>query len=84
MADSEMELSAPGDFTDPHLLLGASPALLEGKLQRGGIGTGMPYWVPVFTEVEIDALIAYLYQLAMETNRILSSRFEHYQPAVVL
>ena len=68
MADSEMGLSAPGDFTDPHLLLGASPALLEGKILRGGMGTGMPYWGPVFTEEEIDSLIAYLYQFAMETN----------------
>lgn len=70
MAESEMGLSAPGDFTDPHLLLGASPALLEGKILRGGMGTGMPYWGPVFTEEEIDSLIAYLYQFAMETNAV--------------
>ena len=56
----------PGDFTDPRLLLGASPALLEGKMLRGGMGTGMPYWGPIFTEDEIDALIAYLYQFALE------------------
>ncbi len=68
MADSEMGLSAPGDFTDPQLLLGASPALLEGKILRGGMGTGMPYWGPVFTKEEIDSLIAYLYQFAMEIN----------------
>ena len=68
MVESEMGLSAPGDFTDPQLLLGASPALLEGKILRGGMGTGMPYWGPVLTEEEIDALIAYLYQFAMETN----------------
>jgi mono/diheme cytochrome c family protein/plastocyanin len=68
MAESEMGLSAPGDFTDPHLLLGASPALLEGKILRGGMGTGMPYWGPIFTENEIDALITYLYQFAMDTN----------------
>lgn len=68
MAESEMGLSAPGDFTDPKLLLGASPALLEGKLLRGGMGTGMPYWGPIFTEEEMDALIAYLYQFAMDTD----------------
>jgi len=66
MAWSEMGLSAPGDFTDPHLLLGASPALLEGKILRGGMGTGMPYWGPIFTDDEIDGLIAYLYQFALE------------------
>jgi hypothetical protein len=32
------------------------------------MGTGMPYWGPVFTEEEIDSLIVYLYQFAMETN----------------
>lgn len=68
MAESEMGLSAPGDFTDPHLLLGASPALLEGKILRGGMGTDMPYRGPVFTENEIDALIAYLFQFAMDTD----------------
>lgn len=66
MAESEMGLSAPGDFTDPPLLLGASPALLEGKILRGGMGTGMPYWGPIFTQDEIDALIAYLYQFALK------------------
>jgi len=66
MAESEIGLSAPGDFTDPHLLLGASPALLEGKILRGGMGTGMPYWGPVLTGDEIDALIAYLYLFALE------------------
>ena len=66
MAESEMGLSAPGDFTDPRLLLGASPALLEGKMLRGGMGTGMPYWGPIFTDEEMDALIAYMYRFTME------------------
>lgn len=51
------------DFTDPVRMLGASPALLEGKIIRGGMGTGMPYWGPIFTQNEIDALVAYLYTL---------------------
>lgn len=56
-----MGLAAPPDFTDPRGLLGASPALLEGKLMRGGMGTGMPYWGPIFTQAQLDALVAYLY-----------------------
>ena len=60
----EHGLSNPPDFTDPRILLGASPALLEGKLLRGGMGTGMPYWGPIFTEEELDALIGYLYTFA--------------------
>jgi mono/diheme cytochrome c family protein len=65
-AQGNMRLSAPPDFTDPHLLLGASPALLEGKMLRGGMGTGMPYWGPIFTQDQMDAVIAYLYNFAMK------------------
>jgi mono/diheme cytochrome c family protein/plastocyanin len=60
----DMRLSAPPDFTDPRNLLGASPAQLEGKMLRGGMGTGMPYWGPIFTPTQMDALIAYLYTFA--------------------
>ncbi len=54
----------PPDFTDPRVLLGASPALLEGKIIRGGMGTGMPYWGSILTQKQIDAVISYLYTLA--------------------
>jgi mono/diheme cytochrome c family protein/plastocyanin len=51
----------PKDFTDPRSMLGASPALLQGKIIRGGMGTGMPYWGPIFTEEQTWALVAYLW-----------------------
>jgi mono/diheme cytochrome c family protein len=54
-------LKAPADFTDPSKMLGASPALLQGKILRGGMGTGMPYWGPIFTEDQIWALVDTLY-----------------------
>ncbi len=57
-------LVSPPDFTEPSHLLGASPALLEGKIIRGGMGTGMPYWGPIFTSQQIDALVGYLYSFA--------------------
>jgi mono/diheme cytochrome c family protein/plastocyanin len=57
-------LFSPPDFTDPKNLLGASPALLEGKIIRGGMGTGMPYWGPIFTPQQIEALVSYLYNFA--------------------
>ena len=60
-------LVRPPDFSDPNNLLGASPALLEGKIIRGGMGTGMPYWGPIFTDEEIDALVSYLYTFAWRT-----------------
>jgi len=54
-------LKTPVDFTDPANMLGASPAILQGKIVRGGMGTGMPYWGPIFTEEQIWALVDYLW-----------------------
>jgi mono/diheme cytochrome c family protein len=44
-------------------ILGASPALLQGKILRGGMGTGMPMWGSIFTEEQIWDLVAYIYSL---------------------
>lgn len=59
-------LAAPTDFTDPGHMLGASPALLQGKIMRGGMGTGMPYWGPVFTEEQVWALVDSLWTFQFE------------------
>jgi mono/diheme cytochrome c family protein/plastocyanin len=58
----------PSDFTDPNHMLSTSPAHLQGKIIRGGMGTGMPYWGPIFTEDQTRALVAYLwtYQFNLE------------------
>jgi mono/diheme cytochrome c family protein len=53
--------TAPASFADPATMLGASPALLHGKILRGGMGTGMPYFGPVFTEEQIWRLVDYLW-----------------------
>lgn len=50
----------PADFTRPDLL-GASPVLLHGKIVRGGMGTQMPYWGPIFTDAQVWALVDHLY-----------------------
>jgi mono/diheme cytochrome c family protein len=55
------ETVAPIDFTDAQNMLGASQAILEGKIIRGGMGTGMPYWGPILTNEQIQALIDYLW-----------------------
>jgi mono/diheme cytochrome c family protein/plastocyanin len=60
------ELKTPTDFTDPDTMLGASPALLQGKIIRGGMGTGMPYWGPIFTEDQIWAIVNYLYSFQFD------------------
>ena len=62
----DMMMQTPVDFTDPKRLLGASPALLQGKILRGGMGTGMPMWGSIFSEDQIWDLIAYLYSFQFE------------------
>lgn len=62
-------LQAPADFTDPQQMLGASSALLQGKIIRGGMGTGMPYWGPVFTEQDTWDLTAFLWAIQFEFDR---------------
>jgi mono/diheme cytochrome c family protein len=48
------------DFTNPNLL-GASNVLLQGKIIRGGMGTGMPAWGSVYAKEELAALLAHLW-----------------------
>lgn len=62
----DMMMQSPVDFTDPARMLGASPALLQGKILRGGMGTGMPMWGSIFTEEQIWDLIAYIYSFQFE------------------
>lgn len=62
----EMKMRSPANFTDPKRMLGASPALLQGKILRGGMGTGMPMWGSIFTEKQIWDLIAYIYSFQFE------------------
>ena len=61
MAATSMSMQRPANFTDPARLLSASPALLQGKILRGGMGTGMPSWGPILTEDQTWDLVAYLY-----------------------
>ena len=56
----------PTNFTNPATMLGAPPALLQGKVLRGGMGTGMPYWGPVFSDPQLQALTDYLWAFQME------------------
>ncbi|GAB4473981.1 MAG: hypothetical protein Kow0088_09690 [Anaerolineales bacterium] len=61
-----MTMKKPTDFTDPRQMLGASPALLQGKILRGGMGTGMPMFGAIFTDEQIWDLVAYLYTFQFE------------------
>jgi cytochrome c oxidase subunit 2 len=59
----------PADFTDRRTMLGASAALLEGKVLRGGMGTGMPNWGPLLTDDQVRALVAYLWTFTFAEYR---------------
>ncbi len=50
----------PANFTDAVAMLAASDALLQGKLLRGGMGTGMPEFGSLYSDEELWAVIAYL------------------------
>jgi plastocyanin len=60
-AGTNMMVQRPADFTDASRILGASPALLQGKILRGGMGTGMPAWGHIFTEEQTWKLVAAIY-----------------------
>ena len=65
-ADFGHATQPPTDFTDAGQLMGASPALLHGKIIRGGMGTGMPYWGPIFTDEQSWAVVDYLWSFVFE------------------
>jgi mono/diheme cytochrome c family protein/plastocyanin len=65
----DMVMQSPVDFTDQRRMLGASPALLQGKILRGGMGTGMPMWGSIFTEEQTWDLVAYLYTFQFEYKK---------------
>ncbi len=64
-ADALVEQGIMGDgpaaFTDPAGMLGATGDILYGKIQRGGMGTGMPGFGTVFTREQSAALVSYLW-----------------------
>jgi mono/diheme cytochrome c family protein/plastocyanin len=66
-AEGSHDLKAPAKLNDPASMLGASPAILHGKISRGGMGTGMPYWGPILTDRQIWALVSYLWSFTLGT-----------------
>jgi plastocyanin len=66
MSHREHDMTGPSDFTDPRKMLGASSAVLHGKMVRGGMGTGMPYWGAIFTDDQLWSLVDYLWAFQFE------------------
>ncbi|MHB1131048.1 MAG: c-type cytochrome [Chloroflexota bacterium] len=54
------EPRGPIDFTDGTRLLSASDVLLQGKVLRGGMGTGMPEWGSLYSDDDLWAVVTYL------------------------
>jgi mono/diheme cytochrome c family protein len=52
--------AGPTDFTDAGPRLARSDAFLQGKLLRGGMGTGMPEFGSLYTDEELWAMVSYL------------------------
>ncbi len=58
--------SGPTDFTDSSEMLGASDALLQGKILRGGMGTGMPEWGSLYSAQDMWDVVAFLRTFTFE------------------
>ncbi|MFV1948451.1 MAG: c-type cytochrome [Anaerolineales bacterium] len=54
-------LSPPADFTYPEQMLASSSVILQGKIIRGGMGTGMPNFGPILTEERIWSLVNFIW-----------------------
>ncbi len=59
-------LETPTNFQELNHMLAASSALLQGKIIRGGMGTGMPSWGLIYAEAQTWALIDYLWTFVFD------------------
>ena len=59
----------PADFTNLRRLAGLSDAQLQGKLLRGGMGTGMPEFGSLYSDDDEWAVIAFVRGFAMDSTR---------------
>jgi mono/diheme cytochrome c family protein len=59
----------PADFTDASQLLGASDVLLQGKILRGGMGTGMPEWRSLYSDQDMWDVIGFIRSFVFDYGR---------------
>lgn len=52
--------AGPADFTDARRILSASDVVLQGKLLRGGMGTGMPEFGSLYSDDELWLMVSYV------------------------
>lgn len=58
--DAPGMVRGPANFTDAAQILGANDAFLQGKVLRGGMGTGMPEWGSLYSDQELWDVVAFL------------------------
>lgn len=56
----------PQNFTDASQMMSASDILLQGKIIRGGMGTGMPEFGSLYTEQDLWDVIGYIRSFAFD------------------
>lgn len=56
----------PANFTDASQMLGASDVLLQGKILRGGMGTGMPEWGSLYSEQDMWDVVSFIRSLVFD------------------
>jgi mono/diheme cytochrome c family protein/plastocyanin len=56
----------PAAFAEPGTMLGGSGEVYYAKLRRGGMGTGMPSFGPIFTPEETWLLVDYLWTFVFD------------------
>ncbi|NIS81094.1 MAG: c-type cytochrome [Anaerolineales bacterium] len=54
------------DFTDFERMAEANTIILEGKIIRGGMGTGMPYWGAILEPQDIGALVNAIWRMTFD------------------
>lgn len=64
-----MGIEAPTSFLQPEHLLESKPAIVQGLILRGGMGTGMPMWGTIFTDEQSWDVVAYLYSFQIAYHR---------------
>ena len=58
----------PTAFADPQVMLGGASDIYYAKLRRGGMGTSMPSFGPIFSPDETWLLVDYLWTFIFPPN----------------
>jgi plastocyanin/mono/diheme cytochrome c family protein len=67
--DGSVKPTRPADFGRARSMLGGTSELYYAKVRRGGMGTGMPSWGPIFTPDETWALVDHLWTFVFRGGR---------------